>query len=164
LSANDRTSLDVVRQLAELYSGRLELEDAEGLEVKLTLPALNQVAVLAVDDNLDTLQLLERYTIGTRYRIIGTRDAEQALILAQEVLPQAIILDIMMPQSDGWQVLGRLRQHPRTRHIPIIVCTVLTQERLARSLGAHMFVHKPVTRQALLDALNHLLQKQEPPN
>jgi CheY-like chemotaxis protein len=111
--------------------------------------------VLVVDDNADVLQLLQRYSAGTRYRLIGTRDPEQVLSLTEKFSPQVIILDVMMPQVDGWRVLGRLRQHPRTSHIPIIVCTILAQEALALSLGASAFIRKPVTRQVFLAALDH---------
>jgi len=66
-------------------------------------------------------------------------------------------VDVMMPGVDGWELLGRLRQHPLTGHIPIVVCTVLTQEELALSLGASDFLPKPVARQAFLEALDRQL-------
>jgi len=69
-------------------------------------------------------------------------------------VPQIIVLDVMMPQTDGWRVLSRLRQHPLTSNIPVIVCTILAQEALALSLGANAFLRKPVTRQAFLAALD----------
>jgi CheY-like chemotaxis protein len=101
--------------------------------------------------------MLERYTSDTRYRVVGTQDPEKALSLAESVSPQIIVLDVMMPQVDGWRVLGRLRQHPLTEHIPVIVCSILAQEELAFSLGASGFVRKPVTRQNFLAALDQQL-------
>jgi CheY-like chemotaxis protein len=56
----------------------------------------------------------------------------------------------MMPEIDGWELLGKFRHHPQTGQIPIIVCTILSQKELALSLGASGFIHKPVTRQNLL--------------
>jgi CheY-like chemotaxis protein len=70
------------------------------------------------------------------------------------VSPQAILLDVMMPQVDGWKVLARLRQHPATEQIPVIVCTIMAQEELALALGAGGFLRKPVSRQDFLDALD----------
>ena len=67
----------------------------------------------------------------------------------------------MMPQLDGWELLGRLRQHPRTSYIPIVVHTILPQEELALSLGASAFIQKPVTRQAFLAALDQLTRPAE---
>lgn len=156
VSDDDTASLDMAHQLTELCRGRLTLShDERAFVATLTIPALDRLPVLAVDDNADTLQLLQRYTAGTRYRLVGTRDPEQALGLAEKLSPQVIVLDVVMPQIDGWRVLGRLRQHPLTSHIPIVVCTILAQEALALSLGASAFIRKPITRQALLTALDH---------
>ncbi len=156
VSGDDTASLDMARQLAELCGGRLSISEGDGasLSIGLILPALKCLPVLVIDDNADALQLYQRYTTGTRYRITGAREPEQALGLVENLMPEVIVLDVMMPQVDGWKVLGRLRQHPRTGHIPIIVCTILPQEALSLSLGASAFVRKPVTRQALLAALD----------
>ncbi len=152
---DDVASLDMAQQMVTLCGGRLSLStDPRAFSATLVLPALEQLPVLAIDDNADTLQLLQRYTSGTRYRLIGTRDPNQALSLAERYSPQIIVLDVMMPQIDGWELLGQLRQHPLTSHIPIIVCTILAQEELALSLGASAFVRKPVTRRAFLAALD----------
>jgi CheY-like chemotaxis protein len=156
VSDDDAASLDMAYQLTELCQGWLTIShDEKAFSATLTLPALERLPVLAVDDNADTLQLLQRYTAGTRYRLIGTQDPEQVLSLAEKFSPQIIVLDVMMPQVDGWRVLGRLRQHPRTSHTPIVVCTILAQEALALSLGARAFIRKPVTRQILLATLDH---------
>jgi CheY-like chemotaxis protein len=160
LSEDDAASLDMARRLAELCGGHLESsEDERTYRATLVLPFLEQLPVLAIDDNADTLQLLQRYAAGTRYRLIGTRDPEQALSLAAEIAPQIVVLDVMMPQVDGWQVLGRLQQHPLTAHIPIVVCTILAQEELALSLGASAFARKPLKRQAFLETLDRVLQE-----
>jgi CheY-like chemotaxis protein len=157
-SADEAVSLDIARRLVQMCGGRAQiLADVASFSATLVLPALEQLPVLAVDDNAGTLQLLRRYTTGTRYRLIETRDPEQALALAEKHSPQVIVLDVMMPRIDGWEVLGRLREHPLTRHIPIVVCTILAQEELALSLGASDFVRKPVTRQTLLAALDRQL-------
>ncbi len=157
ISDDDAASLELAHQLADMCGGRLMFVGQEGGDFSaiLTLPALAQLPVLVIDDNADTLQLLQRYTTGTRYRLVGTRDPEKALELAEKLSPQIIVLDVMMPQVDGWKVLGRLRQHPLTGHIPIVVCTILAQESLALSLGANAFIKKPVTRQAFLATLDH---------
>ena len=151
----DAASLDMAQRLANLYGGELTVSaDAESFCAVLTLPALGRLPVLAVDDNASTLQLLRRYTAGTRYHLVGTQDPEEVLSLVEEFSPQIIVLDVMMPRMDGWEVLGRLRQHPLAAHIPIIVCTILAEEGLALSLGASDFMRKPVTRQVFLAALD----------
>ena len=160
ISEGQEASLDMARRLAELCGGRLTIAAGnQAFSATLSLPALGQLPVLAVDDNAGTLSLLQRYTAGTRYRLIGTQDPEQALSLAEEVSPQVIVLDVMMPHVDGWEILGRLRQHPLTSHIPIVVCTILPEEELAFSLGASGFVRKPVARQAFLTALDRQIER-----
>jgi CheY-like chemotaxis protein len=155
ITADEAASLDIVRQMVDACGGTLAhaLNEAEFV-TRLTLPALQPVAVLVIDDNADTLQLLTRYTLGTRYQLTGCQDPNRALQMIEQTLPQLIVLDVMMPQMDGWEVLGRLRQHPRTQHIPIIICSILVQEALAYSLGAGDFVRKPVSRRDFLAALD----------
>jgi CheY-like chemotaxis protein len=161
ITDDDRSSLEMARQLAGLCGGRLRLgpEDA-GFNATLILQAVEQLPVLAIDDNADTLQLLQRYTSDTRYRLVGVRDAELALERVPKLAPQVIVLDVMMPDIDGWEILARLRQHPLTRDIPIVVCTILAQEDLALSLGATAFIRKPVLRQDFLATLDQAVPRE----
>jgi CheY-like chemotaxis protein len=123
-------------------------------EVRLQLPSEQSITVLAVDDNPDTLQLLSRYAANTRYHLIGVSQAERVMATAQSLLPEIIVLDVMMPQIDGWELLGKLRTHPDLAAVSIIVCTILPQEQLARSLGAAGFLRKPISRSDFLAALD----------
>ncbi len=152
--------LALAKRILELSQGILDLEADPShqppLVLSVTLPTAEQMPVLVVDDNIDTLRLFERYLSGTRYRFIGTPDPRGALPLAVKLEPKAIVLDIMLPEVDGWDLLGRLREHPTTRHVPVIVCTILPQAELASVLGAAEFIGKPVRRQALLSALDRL--------
>jgi CheY-like chemotaxis protein/transcriptional regulator with XRE-family HTH domain len=155
-SADDTASLELAQQLIILCGGGLTLhgDDEEVFNAVLTLPALEQILVLAIDDNADTLQLMRRYTAGTRYRLITSRESDKVLYLAEKAAPQIIVLDVMMPGVDGWKVLAQLRQHPLTEHIPVVVCTVMAQEEMAFALGASGFVRKPIARQAFLSMLD----------
>lgn len=155
LSSGDALALEAAQQLADLCSVRMTCAaDGECFDAQVILPTQRQVTVLAVDDNADTLRLLEHYAVGTRYRVVGLMDPNQALETAQALVPQVIVLDVMMPQMDGWRLLGRLHEHPSTRHIPVIVCTILPHEELALTLGAAAYVRKPVTQEAFLAALD----------
>ncbi len=159
LGEQDRDRLEMAAQLARLAGGELVLPDLKGwpCAADLTLPAAEQVAVLVVDDNADTLKLMQRYLAGTRYRFAGTSDPMQVLATSEAPRPDIVLLDVMLPGVDGWELLERLREHPATRGVPIIVCTILPQEELALSLGAAAFLRKPVSRQALLAALDRQL-------
>ena len=161
LSDDGTERLHVARQLIELSGGALTIgnggDGRQSFTAKIALPAKERIPVLMIDDNLDTLRLLERCLTDTRYCFVGTSDPEQALQLATESGAQMIVLDVMLPDIDGWELLGRLREHPQTHDIPVIVCTILPQEELATDLGAAAFIHKPVSRKDLLLTLDRQL-------
>lgn len=120
-----------------------------------------QDTVLVVDDNADVLMLFQRYLEEQHYHVVTTQTAQEVSRLALQLQPRAITLDLMMPGQDGWELLQTLLHQPGTRHIPIVVCSVLKQKELALSLGATAFLEKPVTKQALLSVFNSL-GKQSP--
>ncbi len=109
--------------------------------------------VLIVEDNDDVGQLFQRFLLKNNYRFIMARNGADAIQMAKTLQPYAITLDVMIPDPDGWSVLQTLRNQLETRHIPVVVCTVLGTKELALSLGAAAFLEKPVTEEALLSAL-----------
>jgi len=150
----DEAELSVSRHLIIQSGGQLMLSCRPGcLTAALALPRVVEQRVLAIEDNEDTLQLWTRYVENTPYRLIGIGDPGEALSAAVRHSPSVIVLDVMMPAIDGWEILGRLQYHPETREIPVIVCTIHPQRELAFSLGAADFLRKPTTRQSLLEAL-----------
>ena len=72
------------------------------------------------------------------------------MVEARRTPLELIVLDIMMPEQDGWEVLQRLRATPETRDLPILVCSVLNEPEIAQALGASDYLIKPVTQDALL--------------
>jgi CheY-like chemotaxis protein len=112
--------------------------------------------LLIIDDNQGLLDLLNRYLTGQPCLMTGTRSSADGLRLAEETVPDAIVVDIMLPDMDGWELLQRLRARPRTAGIPVIVCSVLGDPGLARSLGASLCLRKPIDRETFLAALREL--------
>jgi CheY-like chemotaxis protein len=157
----DRRQVDefisVARQLVELSGGVLEIpsekNSAEVFAASLVLPAAQHKVVLVIDDNADTLLLMERYLSGSLYQFIGGRDPLQALALAEIHHPNAIVLDVMLPGIDGWNLLGQFKANPMLHQIPVIVSTILPQESLAMMLGADDFLQKPFTQAQFLAVL-----------
>jgi CheY-like chemotaxis protein len=150
--------LDAARRLVEDQGGELRLEDPSPLRrrIAVVLPARTTKTILVVDDNPYVAQLFRRYLAGHAYLPVQARVPERALELARELRPDAITLDVMMPTLDGWDVLQRLRADPVTAGIPVIVCSVLPERELASALGVDLFLAKPVTAEALLDALERV--------
>ena len=160
LAASDEDALPLanVQELAAMQEVQLQpVRDGDvttGFD--LVLPSAHPRSVLVVDDNEDALNLFQRYLTLHRYRALTARTGEEALSLARQQQPYAITLDLMMPDTDGWDILQTLTNQPATRDIPVIVCSVLAAKDLALSLGAAAFLAKPVTEQSLLAALQAL--------
>lgn len=159
----DKAGIDMARRLAELFEGDVAATvDTGWLLLSASLPSIEEVVVVAVEDNADTLQLWQRYLQDSRICLVPVRDPTQALGAVVRLQPRLILLDVMMPGIDGWDLLAQLRHHPETGSIPIIVCTVLPQRELALSLGASGFIRKPTTRQEFRAELERQLSAVAP--
>jgi CheY-like chemotaxis protein len=112
-------------------------------------PADGRATVLVVDDDEAVRGLLAKTLEKEGYRIITASNGLEALILAREYGPQAITLDVLMPQMDGWTTLRELKTDVALRDIPVIMVSVLSERGMAIPLGAADFVTKPVDRQRL---------------
>ena len=146
---------EVARQLIERAGGSLALENSvHGARIQILVPALAQTLVLVVDDNPDIIQLFQRYVQGTRYTVAGLQTPAEAARTIEQVHPRIILMDLMMPEVDGWDLLLQIRQDYQ---LPILICSILPQEELARSLGADGFLQKPVLPQDFLNALDRLI-------
>ena len=122
-----------------------------------------RVHVLVVDDNDDLVTFYRAYAIGTVYDIEQVREGGAALPFAASHPLDLIVLDVMLPDMDGWELLIQLRDHPLTRATPVVVCSVIRDEELAHALGAVGHVPKPVGRRAFLSALNQAMAASRSP-
>jgi len=147
----------VVAQLVDRLGWTVGQEDhLSGARVVTLRITTRGPSVLVIDDNEGLVKLLDRYLTDHAYRVIAATSGQEGLRLAQELLPDAIVLDVMMPGMDGWELLQRLRAEPRTTHIPVIICSVIHDPDLAQSLGASAFLPKPVSRDDVLQALRQI--------
>jgi CheY-like chemotaxis protein len=110
--------------------------------------------ILIVDDNPDTISLFKRYVANLPYKLLSTQHESDAILIAQKTQLMCIILDIMLPEKDGWQILQSYKSHPLTEHIPVLICSVLEMKDLAMSLGADGYLKKPPTRDEFLSTLS----------
>jgi CheY-like chemotaxis protein len=124
---------------------------------QIELPSVNGVTVLVIDDNSDLVHFYRRYTAGTRHHIVQVEEGKDVFKSVRESMPDIIVLDIMLPDIDGWELLTLLCEHPETREIPVIVCSVVREEELALALGAALYLPKPVRRRQFLQALVQVL-------
>lgn len=148
---------DILKQLlARLgWKGIEHFTENGRYQINLNMTS-SSALILVVDDNEGLVELLDRYLTGHHCRVVTTSSGAEGLKLAQELLPDAIILDVMMPGKSGWEVLQTLRSQPPTANTPIIVYSVFNDPDLAYSLGASKFLAKPISRDRILDALREL--------
>jgi CheY-like chemotaxis protein len=148
---------EVVTQLADRLGWTIRQANqphhTRSITVRMSAPC---PTVLVIDDNEGLVKLLDDYLTGHACQVIAATDGPEGLRLAQELVPEAVVLDVMIPGMDGWEVLQRLRHHPQTADIPVIMCSVLDSPELAQSLGASLFLSKPVSRDEVLTALHRL--------
>jgi pilus assembly protein CpaE len=118
--------------------------------------------VLIIDDDANTLRLigymLER--VGFEVQLAG--DGEDGLAKASKQPPDLIVLDVMMPGVDGYQVCEQLRANPRTATIPVIILTARSQridQQTALEVGADLYLPKPVAPEELIASVNELLSR-----
>ncbi|MFN2269859.1 MAG: GAF domain-containing protein [Anaerolineae bacterium] len=145
------------------------LEEEELEEEKVEKPAAEKVTaaaektgeevsklVLCVEDDEGVITLFRRYLSKRGYQVVGLTDPLRAIEEAKRLKPHAITLDVMMPNKNGWQVIQELKADPETRHIPVIMCTIIAEKDRGMSLGASDYLLKPVVEQDLLLALDRL--------
>lgn len=120
---------------------------------------IDRLNVLAVDDNQDMIRFFQRASEGTSYHIIPFDWESNLFEVVLKNRPDIIILDIMLPSTDGWELLMQIRANPNTRLIPVIVCSVVKGEELALSLGATRFITKPISPQDFVQALDQVLDQ-----
>ena len=152
-SAGVLPEVPFIREVLALQGGSAEAEySPDAVSLSLILPAVDR-KVLVVDDNVDLVHVFRRYVVGTRYRIMHLASGQDALRTIEAAPPDVVVLDVMLPDVDGWQLLATLHQHPATRAIPVVVCSVVREEGLAMALGAALYLPKPVEREQFLAAL-----------
>lgn len=117
--------------------------------------------ILVVDDTPDNLSLMSGLLRGS-YKVKLAHSGERALQIAGgEAKPDLILLDIMMPEMDGYEVLRRLQQEPGSRQIPVIFLTAMTaaeDEKIGLDLGAVDYISKPINPAIVLARVNTQLQ------
>ena len=100
--------------------------------------------LLIVEDDINFARILLDMARQQGFKVITAQTGSAGLTLAQQFLPSAILLDIRLPEMDGWTVLDRLKHDPNTRHIPVHIMTVEEGRQRGLQLGAIAYLQKPV--------------------
>lgn len=119
--------------------------------------------ILIVDDDVDTLRLVGMMLESEGFDILAAKSGKRAIELARSETPNLVILDIMMPELDGYAVTSQLRTDQATRGIPILIFTAKTgqdDKMLGLDLGADIYLTKPISTRDLLANVKQLLSPQ----
>lgn len=150
--------LAVAQAIIESLGGQLQLDShASQWQAHVLLPIARMPTLLVVDDNAGLITLIQRYLGGHQVAVVGARQGSQVQDLARKIHPQLIILDLMMPGRDGWEVLNALKNDKELASIPVVICSVLKEVDLAHAMGACDYLIKPVSQSQLLGVLRRWL-------
>jgi CheY-like chemotaxis protein len=116
----------------------------------------SDTTVLVIDDEPTALELTARVLRREGFEVVCADGGRVGLERARQLRPAAIVLDILMPEVDGWDVLARLKEDPETREIPVVLSSVLEAEKPGIALGAADFIAKPVDSRRLAGSLRRL--------
>lgn len=109
--------------------------------------------ILVVDDDPDTLQLLQSILAAQGFAVVTARNGPEALEVVNQQTPALVLLDVMMPQMNGYEVLERLKSKHATSQVPVILVTARTQDddvMTGYQHGADYYITKPYTAKQLL--------------
>jgi CheY-like chemotaxis protein len=152
--AFDDQQKQIIEEILKFTNGKLEIqEENQHLVCRVEILHVNRT-VLIVDDNPDIVHLYRRYLIGTQYYLNHLANGQELFEHVKRIHPDLIVLDIMLPDVDGWELLIQLTENPDTRRIPVIVCSVMSDKDLAMALGANTCLAKPVQRADFIHALD----------
>jgi len=182
--------LALVKRFVELHGGVITLDSTPGKGSTFTfyIPVTQEIPkeqvlefeaaristeikgdsplILLIEDDLATVELLTLHLTQAGYRVAHAYDGIEGIEKAKSLRPFAIILDIMIPKKDGWEVLQELKASEETSFIPVIIHSIVDNRELAFALGAADYLLKPLDREALLMRLEELslsLQKDRSP-
>ncbi len=143
--------------LKELFLQVNNVLHFEAGRVVLELPVAEARKILVIDDDESTIHLFRRYLTGLPYIVIAAQDSKRAVQLAEQARPDLILLDVLLPNVDGWEVLQQLKHNEIVHETPVIICSAWNEPEIAYSLGANGFLHKHVLQQDLIDAIDQVL-------
>lgn len=116
-----------------------------------------------IEDEAEMIDLV-RLIVGRRgYTVVGANGGREGLALIQKEIPDLILLDLMMPDMDGWDVYHQIKSDAKTRDIPVIVITAKAQN-IDKILGLHIakvddYISKPFSPQELLERVEQVLSR-----
>jgi signal transduction histidine kinase/DNA-binding response OmpR family regulator len=171
--------LVITKQFCQIMGGDIQVESTAGVGTTFTIRLPDRVqplptagaspagqpeliaragviggsTILTIDDDPAARDLMQRCLTQAGYHAIAATSGMEGLRLAREHAPDAILLDVRMPDMDGWEVLSRLKSDPELADIPVLMVTIDQDSALSSALGAVEYLLKPVDTDRLLTLL-----------
>ena len=131
----------------------------------MMIPNEEKVNVLVVDDYGENVELLKELLTASGYDVTTAYDGDEAVNKVKQQIPDLILLDIMMPKMDGYQVCEALRANDETKEIPIIFVTAKTEVKdwthAIFNVGVNSYITKPINPKKLLDKVKSVLKMKQ---
>jgi len=124
---------------------------------------MTPIRVVCIEDESEMIDLVSMILTREGYQVIGAPGGLQGLQIVEDTQPDLVLLDLMMPDLDGWEVYQRLKANPKTTNVPIIVVTARAQS-IDKILGLHIakvddYITKPFSPTELLTSIQKVLSK-----
>ncbi len=121
--------------------------------------------VVCIEDEPEMIDLMRLILSRKGYQVIGAMGGREGLDAVQREKPDVVLLDLMMPDMDGWEVYQKMKANDATKHIPVIVVTAKAQS-IDKVLGLHIakvddYITKPFGPQDLVDSVEKVLARRE---
>jgi len=126
---------------------------------------IGDATVLVIDDDNVVHDLMTRILSREGFNVVAAHNGDEGLLLARQIKPNIIILDVMMPTLDGWAVLSKLKADEELNQIPVVMLSMVDNQSLGFALGATDYLTKPVEREKLISVLRqyHLRKASQDP-
>lgn len=145
----------IMQKIGPVEGESLDKPEFRGLNIPQGTSTKKRIFV--IDDDPNAVYLIQENLNRDEFDVTGTIDAQLGLTMAASQHPDAILLDVLMPGADGWQVLFNLKQNPSTAHIPVILLTIVDNKALGYHLGAADYLLKPLEGSTVRDSLIRVL-------
>jgi|SRR5690606_6809842 two-component system response regulator VicR len=121
------------------------------------------IRVVCIEDEPEMIDLVRLILMRKGFEVIGAQGGREGLRMVAELKPSLVLLDLMMPDVDGWEVYQHMKADPSTKHIPVIVVTAKSQS-IDKMLGLHIakvddYITKPFGPAELLSSIEKVLAK-----